>query len=76
MLASTMQFSNTNQHTHHTNHLTPNPGDRFGSDKCLTFVLRSRNPTHNKIRVCCLRTQQCAKQYFMSSFLLSRKKRS
>jgi hypothetical protein len=57
MLASTMQFSNTNQdHPHHKNHLTPDHDSqrRFGSGECLTRF-RSRNNT-----ACCLRTQQCA----------------
>src|ERR1700741_3387472 len=50
MLASTMQFSNTNQHTHtNQNHLEPDqahnpPGNRFDPHGCLTCSC-SRNST-------------------------------
>src|SRR6202008_165517 len=60
MLASTMQFSNTNQHTHptRTTYPTPTPttgSQRFGPSRCLTES-DPETPHH----VCCLRTQQCA----------------
>src|SRR2546425_7950874 len=56
MLASTVQFSNTNQKPPHRNHLAPTQGTGLTTEMTL-----NRSPSQHTQTVCCLRTQQCAK---------------